>query len=91
MLGTLVDVEYDRYLRIEAGDTERCEIWFNIKNQPVSAVRHRSIDEKEGFHAPVRVGPCMAQFGPALVRVLYLETNRNATRRRSSGRIEYMR
>ena len=70
MLRTIGDVEYDCYLRIEAADTERREIWFSIKNQPVSAIRHRPIDKKERFHATISVGPCMAQLGPALVSVL---------------------
>jgi len=90
MLRTIVDVEDDRYLRIEAVDTQRREIWFGIKNQPVRAVGHRSIDEEERFHTPVGVGPCMAQLGPTLIGVLKFETDRHTTSRRSSGRIEYM-
>ena len=70
MLRTIVDVEYDRYLRIEAGDTERRVIWFGIKNQPVRADGYRPVDEKERFHATISVGPCMAQLGPTLVSVL---------------------
>jgi hypothetical protein len=90
MLRTIVDVENNRYLRIEAADTERREVWFSVKNQPVSAVGHRAIDEKERFYAPVSVGPCMAQLGPTLVSVLYFETDSNATRGRTSRRVEYV-
>ena len=70
MLRTVVDVEDDRYLRIEAAGTERREIWFSIKNQPVSTDGYRPIDEKERFHATISVGPCMAQLRPTLVGVL---------------------
>ena len=90
MLGTIVDVEYDRYLRVEAAGTERREIWFGVIDQPVSADGHWPVDEKERFHAPLGVGPCMAQLGPALVRVLYFETNSDTTRGRPPGRIEYV-
>ena len=88
MLRTVVDIEYDRYLRIESVDTQLREIGLGIKIQPVGAIGHRSIDEKKWFHAPVSVGPCMAQLGPTLVRVLKLETNRDTTRRCACGRIE---
>ena len=60
MLRTIVDVEYDRYLRIEAAGTERREIWFSLKNQAVGADGHRPIDEKERFHTTISVGPCVA-------------------------------
>ena len=70
MLRAIVDVEYYCYLRIEAGDTERREIRLSLKNQPVSAGGYRPVDEKEWFHAPIAVGPCMAKLGPALVGVL---------------------
>ena len=90
MLRTIVDVEYDCYLRIEAADAERREIWFSLKNQAVSADGYRPVDEKERFHATISVGPCMAQLGPALVSVLKLETNRDTAGGRSPGRIEYV-
>src|ERR1700752_30468 len=70
MLRTVVDVEDDRYLRVEAVDAERSKVWFSVKDQTVCTIRHCPIDEKERFHAPVSVGPCMAQLGPALVCVL---------------------
>ena len=70
MLRTIVDVEYYCYLRIEAGDTERGEIWLSLKNQPVRADGYRPVNEKERFHAPISVCPCMAQLGPTLVGVL---------------------
>lgn len=60
MLGTIVDVEYDRNLRVEAVDAERCEVWFSIENQPVCAIGHLAIDEKERLHATIRIGPGMA-------------------------------
>ena len=90
MLRTVVNVENDRYLRIEAGDTERREIWFSIKNQPVSADGHRPIDEKERFHTPIRVGPCMAQLGPTLVGILNFEVYRDPAGGCAPRRIEYV-
>ena len=90
MLGTIVDVKYDRDLRVEAAGTERREVWLSIKHQPVSADGHGPVDEKERLHAPIGVGPCMAQLGPALVCVLQFETNRDTTRGRPPGRIEYV-
>ena len=90
MLRAIVDVEYDCYLRIEAAGTERREIWLSVKNQPVSAHRCRPVDKKERFHAPVGIGPCMAQLGPAFVGVLKFETNRDTAGGRSPGRIEYV-
>ena len=77
MLGTIVDIEYDRHLRIEARNTERRKVWLSVKDQPVGAIRHGPIDEKERFHAPIGIGPCMAQLGPALIGILYFETNRD--------------
>jgi hypothetical protein len=90
MLGTIVDNEYDRHLRIEARDAERRKVWLSIEDQPIGAIRHRPIDEKERFHTTIGVGPCMAQLGPALVSVLYFETNRDAAGRRTPGRIQYV-
>src|ERR1044072_8873227 len=71
VLRAVVDVENDRHLWIETAGTQRREIRFGLKNQPVSAVRDWAIDEKERFHAPVSVGPRMTQLGPALVSVLH--------------------
>ena len=90
MLRTVVDVEYDRYLRIETAGTERREVRLSLKNQTVGADGYRPIDEKERFHATISVGPCMAQLGPALVSILHFENNRDTTRGRSPGRIEYV-
>ena len=56
MLGAIVDVENDRHLRIEAGDTERREIWLRIKYEAVCAIRHGPIHQKEWLDATVRVG-----------------------------------
>ena len=81
MLGTVVDIEYDRHLRIETRDAERRKVWLSVKDQPIGAIGDRTIDEKERFHATIGVGPCMAQLGPALVSVLYLETNRDTAGR----------
>ena len=91
MLGTIVDVENDCYLRIEAVDAQRREVWFSVKNQPVSAVCHGAIDKKEWFDAPVGISPCMAQLGPALVSVLHFEADRDTACGRTSGRVEYVR
>jgi len=91
VLRAVVDVKNDRHLRIETGDAERQEVWFGIKNQPVSASRHGPIDEKEWFHAPVSVGPRMAQLGPALVSLLHFERYRDAAGGCSPGRVEDMR
>ena len=91
MLRTVVDVEYDCYLRIEAVDTERREIRFSLKNEAVSADGYRPVDEKERFHAPIRVGPCMAQLGPALVSVLHFERHRDAAGGCAPGRVENVR
>ena len=77
MLGTIVDIEYDRHLRIEARNTERRKVWLSVKDQPVGAIRHGSIDEKKRLHATIGIGPCMAQLGPALIGILYFETNRD--------------
>ena len=90
MLRTIVNVEYDRYLRIEAGDAERRVIWLSFKHQPVSADGHRPVDEKERFHAPISVSPRVAQLCPGLVSILFFEADGDATRRRSRGRIEYV-
>src|SRR4051812_1774280 len=79
VLGAVVDVEDDRHLRIETASTERRKIRFGIKNQPVSAIRHRAIDEKERLDASVSVGPRMAQLGPALIGVLHFERDSDAT------------
>src|SRR5215213_8150040 len=38
MLRAIVDVENDRHLGIETGDTERREVRFGVKHQPVSAI-----------------------------------------------------
>src|SRR6185503_14049928 len=83
VLGSIVNVEDHCHLWIEAGDAQRREIRFGIKNQPVSAVAHRAIDEKEWLDAPVGVGPCMAQLGPTFVSVLNLQTNSHTTCRSS--------
>src|SRR5215210_3565794 len=91
MLRAVVDVEDDRHLRIETSDTKRREVGFGVKNQPVSAVGHGTIDEKEGLHASVNVSPRMAQLGPALVCVLHFERYSDATRGHSPGRVENMR
>ncbi len=90
MLGAVVDVENDRHLWIKTGEAERREVGFSIKNQPVCAVRHRAIDEKKRLHAPVGVGPRMAQLRPTLVSVLHLERYRDATGGCSSRRVEDM-
>src|SRR5215216_4675550 len=79
MLGAVVDVENDRHLRIETADTERREVGLGIKNQPVCAIRHLAVHEKERLHAPVSVGPRMAQLRPALVSVLHFERYSDAT------------
>src|SRR5262249_9096637 len=86
VLSAVVDVKDDRHLRIETAHAERREIWFGIKNQPVSAIRDGPVDEKERFHAPVSVGPRMAQLGPALVGVLHFERYRDAAGGGSPGR-----
>jgi hypothetical protein len=81
MLGTVVDIEYDRHLRIETRKTERRKVWLGVKYETIRAVRDGPIDEKERFHATIGVGPCMAQLRPALISVLYFETNRDAAGR----------
>src|SRR2546423_3977923 len=91
MLGAVVDVEDDRDLRIEAIHAERRKIRLSIKHQPISATRYGPIDEKKRLHAPVAVGPGMAQLRPAFVGVLYLKTNGHATCGRAARSVEYVR
>ena len=90
MLGTIVDVEHHRHLWIEATSAERQEVGLGIEDQPVSAVRYRAIYEKERLHPTICVGPCVAQLGPAFVRVLHFQTDGDAAGRCSSGRVEYV-
>ena len=84
MLGAVVHVEDHGHLWIKARDAKRREVWFGIEYQAVCSVGHRAVNEEERFHAPVRVGPCMAQLGPTFVGVLNFKANGNATRRSSS-------
>jgi len=91
MLGAVVDIENHRHLRIEARRAERREVWLSVKNQAIRPICHRPVDEEEWLHAPVAVGPGMAQLCPGLIGVLYLKTNGHATCGRAARSVEYVR
>src|ERR1041385_3650749 len=88
VLGSVVHIEHHRHLRVETVETQRREVRLRVEDQPVCAIGHRLMDEKERFHAAVRVGPGMAQLGPTLVSVLHFQTNRHTAGWGAPRRVE---
>ena len=90
VLRCVLNFEHDRYLRIKTVQTKRGEIRFSIKNQAIGAIIDRVSNQEEWFDSPIRICPGMTEFGPTLIGVLDLQTDRDAARRRSARRVEDM-
>ena len=91
MLRVVVNSERDGNLRIKIFLIETGEVGFGIEDQTVGAAQQWFFNQKERFHPAIFVSPGMAEFRPALVRLLPLEAHRYATRRRSAGDVKDMR
>lgn len=91
MLRRVGDFENDRDLRIKKLDTEFGKVVLGIEDQPVSSARKRFFNQKEWFHPAVFVGPGMTQLRPCFVRVLDVQMDRNAARRRTARYVEDVR
>lgn len=91
MLRRVVDLEYDRNLRIKILNIESREIGFGIEDQAINAAGQWLFNQKERFDAAVFVGPRMTEFGPRFVRVLQVQADSYTARGRASRYVEYVR
>ena len=90
VLRRVVDLEYNRNLRIKVCHVESGKIGFRIEDQAVGAAGKWFFNQKERFDPPVFVGPGMTKFGPTFVGVLQVQVDRYAARGRASRDVEYV-
>ena len=91
VLRCVIDLEHNRNLRIKELDIKSREIGLRIEDQSVGAAGQWLFNQKERFDPPVFVGPRMTEFGPAFVRILHVQVDRNATGGRAARDVEYVR
>ena len=91
MLRLVVNSENDGDLGIKIFLIETGEVGFSVEDQPVSAAQEWLFNQKKGLDPAIVVSPCMAKFGPTLVRILPLEPHCYATRRCSARDIKDVR
>src|SRR6267142_3328949 len=88
MLCRIIDLERDRYLRIEAFNLKTLEIAFHIEDQTINAGTQIILNQKERFHPPIFVGPGVGQLHPGLVWILKFEGDGYTAGRSASRCIE---
>ena len=91
VLRRVFDLEDNGNLGVKEVYIKSREIGFRIEDQPVGATGQWFLNQKEGFHSPVFVGPRMTEFGPTFVCVLEIQTDRHAAGGRATRYIEYVR
>lgn len=91
MLRPISNSENDCNLGIKIFLAQPGEVRFSIEDQPVRATQEGFLNQKKGFYPTIVVSPGMAEFGPALVRVLPFQSHRYTTRRRSARHVENVR
>src|SRR5688572_22320229 len=91
VLCRVVYFENDGYLREKGIDIKVRKIWVSFEHQPVGAGLQWFTNQEERLDATILVGPCVAQFIPALIGVLCGQTNGDATGGRTTSHVEYVR
>ena len=88
MLGSLLNLEDYTHLWIKAVNIQRRKIGFGIEDEPVGSSQQRLLEQEEWLNSSIFIGPCVAQFTPALICVLHFEIDGNSAGRCAARRIE---
>ncbi len=88
MLCSLVDLEDDAHLWIEAVNIQRREIGISVEDQPVGSCQQWLLKQKEWLNSTIFISPGVAELAPALVCVLHFEIDGNSAGWCAAGCVE---